>query len=545
MQVDRLWLLAQRVRRVPWWACALFASCCALTLRILGIRLGLPFFHHWDEVWVVRSTTHILQSRDAEPDSYMYGAPLSLLSAGLFRVLQALEPARMLDPGDPVLGRLLGRSVTVLISSSGAFAVYVAARHAAHGERAGRLRGIYAALLYATAAELVSHGRYAVTDADLTALVAWSLACTAIFLNTGSLWAACGTILFAGLAFAFKVTALPALAIPALTLVLRSCDSPSLRRRWVERAVGVVAVPAAGLIFVILNPHVLIHWQAAFADITARAQQTVLGGVPAFLLREPGLDHLGAVLEGLAVRAFHRAPLWSALAAAGAGAGLVAACSSRNKLCLVAVAHAAVSIGAIALTSRSYLFRNYLVAIPALCIGFGWTMASLHARLARLAHTHPRLGPSLTACLSIAFATVYVAFPFAQAVETARLSEDARIRAIDWIANRSRPGATLSVAGTPRLVGGDGDGSRDDYRRPGVALLNDLVKTPDEARRTHADYLVVASENVDGDRDSWPFEAVPGYRPVARFEANPFEHNFAITATWAGNVNALVLERIQ
>src|SRR5260370_24383579 len=219
---------ARRFRGIPWRIVPFLCVALALTLRVLGLRFGLPYFHHWDEGWVAENTSYILWTPDAQPKTYQYGAPLSLLSALLFRLVDTLAPRLELQSGDQALLRLLGRIVTAVISSSGAFATYLAAQHAALGERSGHVRGAYAALLYATAAELVSHGRYALTDSSLVALVAWSLACAALFLRSGKLLWAIRTTLFAALAVSFKVTALAPLVIPAGALGL----PPGARARF-------------------------------------------------------------------------------------------------------------------------------------------------------------------------------------------------------------------------------------------------------------------------------------------------------------------------
>jgi hypothetical protein len=526
------------------WLVALASVLLALALRLLGLRLGLPFFHHWDECWVADSAKRMLQTSDWEPRTYQYGAPLSALAATLFHALQAVEPKRLLYPDDGVLLRVLCRLVTAVISSSGAAAVYIAARYAAVGDSAGRVRGVYATLLYATAAELVSHGRYGVTDADLVALVAWSLAFGALFLGSGRLVWAAATLFFAAVAFSFKVTALTSLAIPALALGLRPVVVLRLKDPAVGRFVTLAALPSAGVVFALLNPHVFLNWRDAFRDITERARQTVEGGFPQFLIRTPGWDHVRAVVSGLALMGFHRWAIPACVAAALGLAGLLMAIASRSRICAVAAVHAAVAILSVALTSRAYLFRNYLVALPALCIGFGFAMEILSVTLARV---RSRWVPGPTA-LAAAFAVVYVAVPLGQAVRTQQLSLDARTRAVNWI-NAEAGGGTVSVVFTPDIISNGGystDSLRDMLRRSHLAVRSD-VKTAEAARTSRADYVVVVSRpDGTGDLgDLWPFHEVPGYRVAATFEANPYEHRFDITSTWDGRFNVIVLAREQ
>ncbi len=530
------------------WLMALASVLLALTLRLLGLRLGLPFFHHWDECWVADSAKKMLQTPDWQPRTYQYGAPLSALAASLFRVLQAIQPKRVLYPDDQVLLRILCRLVTAVISSSGAAAVYIAARYAAVGDRVGRVRGAYAAILYATAAELVSHGRYGVTDADLVALVAWSLAFGALFLGSGRLVWAAATVFAAAVAFSFKVTALTALAIPALALALRPVVVLRLKDPAVGRFVTLAALPSAGVVFALLNPHVFLNWNDAFKDITSRARQTVEGGFPLFLIRTPGWDHVRAVVSGIALMGFHRWAIPACVAAALGLAGLVKAIAARSHICGVAAVHAVVAILAVALTARAYLFRNYLVVLPALCIGFGFAMetaGTMLARAATLARSRSRWVPGPTA-LAAAFAVVYVAVPLGQAVRTQQLAMDARTRAVNWI-NAQAGARTVSVVFTPDVVSNGGystESLRDMLQRSHLAFRSD-VKTAEAARTSRADYVVIVSRpDAGGDLgDQWPFREVRGYSVAATFEANPYEHRFDITSTWDGNFNVIVLAR--
>jgi hypothetical protein len=525
----------------PPWAVASLAVLLALVLRVLGLRLGLPYFHHWDEGWITENTRSILQTADLKPVTYQYGAPLSLLCAGVFRVLRVVAPKLVLDPNDEVMGRWIARSVTAVISSSGAAAVYVAARYATVGDDRGRTRGACAAILYATAAELVSHGRYAVTDANLAALTAWSLACAALFLRNGGLAWAAGTLLFAALSLSFKLTALPALVIPALALALRPLPPRRVYGVAVDRVLLMGVLPVGAAVFLLLNPHVMIHWRDALENITARVNQTVSGGLSPYLIKKPGLDHLSAVLAGLGLYAFHRWPFASLLAAAGGAVGLAMGVQRGSRLCSIAAIHAALAILMLALPSRGYLFRNYLTALPALCIGFGIAAE----RLGALARTwaHPR---AATRCLAGAFAIVYLAAPFWVAVQTQRLSTDTRLRAMDWIAQQPHDHSPVLVAANHEIntepEGVLHDKVRAALARPGVIFLPD-VDTAVDAASSRADYIVDVSYATEDFGHVWRMTTVPGYGEVARFEANPYEHNFEITPTWSGRYDAVVLRR--
>jgi hypothetical protein len=518
-----------RLRRLPGWLVALAVVLLALALRLLGLRLGLPYFHHPDECWAVDNAASMAGSDDWEPTTYQYGAPLSAITAWIFRTIGDLRPSlHWSDPWDGVLMRLLTRLVTAAISSSGAAGVYLAARHATPGDEAGRRRGLYAALLYATAAQLVTHGRYAVTDGNLVALVAWTLGFCALFLQSGGLMWAAGTVFFAATAFAFKVTAGPALIIPAVAFALRPVTVSAARLpRSVQVMAGRVAmlaaIPAALALFFLMNPHVILHWQAAIGDIQNRARQTVEGGFPVYALRKPGLDHLGAVVTELGNTAFHRWEILSIAAGTAAVAGLVLGLRDRAKVCVAGVAHAVFAVLAIALTSKAFLVRNYLVSVPVLCVGFGFAMDAMTRQIRAWV---PARWWSPAPLLPAAFAVLYVAVPTAQAVRTERFSKDARVRAVEWIAAHAG-GQDVTVAWTPDVISEGGwnwEPVRNELKRPHVTFAPD-VKDEKEAAKSDASYVAIVSHSdPEGDLyEVWPFRKVDGYEQVAKFETSPYE----------------------
>jgi hypothetical protein len=221
----------------------------------------------------------------------------------------------------------------------------------------------------------------------------------------------------------------------------------------------------------------------------------------------------------------------------------------------VGIGHAVVAILAIALTSRAYLFRNYLVTVPVLCVGFGFTMQAATTAMASWGRRRgdverPWPGRLLVRVpwLAAAFAIVYVAVPIGQAVRAQGLSLDARIRALDWISAQAGS-HRVSVACSPDIISQGGyksDWLRDMLKRPGVRIVGD-VKDADDAARSHADYvLIVSHPDETGDfGDTWPFTEVKGYESVARFDASTYEHRWEITATWDGRFNVILLKRAE
>jgi hypothetical protein len=519
------------VRRSDW-AWALSIAGLALALRVLGIRFGLPYYHHWDEGWITDSAANMLQKPWWEPRIYHYGAPLPWAIALTTRALGFLFPHRLFDPNDGALLHLIGRWITAILSSSGAIATYLAARHATLGDRGAQIRAIYAGIAYATAAELVSHGRYAVTDANIAALVAWTLAFGALYARGGRLlWAAC-TMITASVAVAFKITAAPILVIPLGLVLVRRLALPK-RARIVALA---LALPLGAVVFFALNPNVLLHWMKAMGDISVRMNQYSRGGVPEFLVRHRGLDHLGAILYAIFFQIFHRWPLASAALAALSFGGLGRALRARSLVCLAGAAHSLILVLGLAVTSRAFLLRNYLVVVPILCVGLGFAMEALHARFRGIA-------PAVA--LAAAFGAFFVAVPCAQAARTEMLTTDARLRALDWI-DASHGSRRATIAFTPE-VAVDATADRGDIRT--ILQRRSLDNMPDVADEARVqaykpDFVMIVSHpDFSGRGDIWPFRSVPGYREVARFDSNPYEHNYDISPTWMGRFNVIVLHR--
>lgn len=522
----------------------------ALALRGLGLRLGLPYFHHWDETLITSSARGMLERGDDVPSNFFYGAPLMRLTVVGYKIAHTIGLAPI---ADEITLRWVGRTVSVLIASSGAAAAYLTARATLLDRRAA----VVSALLYATAQELVWHARFAVTDASVVSLTAWTLALSAMYLQSGSLVVALAAIVTSGLCFSFKLTGLATLMMPVGALLLRRVDSTRSQdetstSRWQEelrplayRLLLAASVPLVVAIFLALNPHVRLDWRRAFADFEGIARHYREGHVKPFCEREPGVQHLLAAFAFVLTESTHTSRLIATAVGLIALFGLAQCIRKPLPIALLGTLHAVGIIFSMAWPNRAYLVRQYLPALPILCLGFGagavWIWDTLGAR----AGARIRLILPLLALVAVSITTY-------QSIESQRLSSDARVRAIDHVIslNRDASERSIPIAYGAAVYGGLALGGHGELRphldRRPLRIVGE-VATAEAAARSSARYVVVASHRnlakIWPYEEQWAFTSVPGFHEIARFEHNPYEHRLDLVPTWDGYVSAIVLER--
>ncbi len=528
---------------------ALFAS--ALLVRALGLRLGLPFYHHWDEGWVVTSARSMLEHNNDVPASYQYGAPLSRLIVLAVRANELLSIAPRVAYSDEITLRWVGRIIAIIISASGAIPLYFAGRSAVAGDaRARRRAGIYAAAAYAFAYELVCHGRFVATDAGLVAFAAWSIGFSGLYVQTRKLVFAIAMVLAAGVAFAFKPTALPTILIPALTLMF--IEEPPARSKvdkYARRGLLIGAFPIFLACFFFFNPHYIDHWSAALRDLSARIAQVRDGGLPWFMVYKPGIAHLSIALWGLAGHAMsHDVPIACALSLV-ALFGLAVAIRRRTAVVLIAWAHALITVVAIAWPNKAFLLRNNLIAVPAMCLGLAVGIERLSELLEQRWERARDAAASWHLAPAILMATLTAATT-RDSLKNHALAVDARLRAMDWIEKQSAEVA-VSVAFAPTVTGktalGVNEPSRTAMKRKGMLMKGEVADCAAVAKLRPA-YVITASTRGTKEQwhpyvDVWPFRSCPGYTEVAAFPDNPYEHSYWSTETWDGRVSAIVLRK--
>jgi 4-amino-4-deoxy-L-arabinose transferase-like glycosyltransferase len=547
-------------RGEAWWLALVLVY--ALTVRWLGLRLGLPYFHHWDESLITNSARGMIDQHSDVPSNFFYGAPLMRLTAIGWRVAAALHLPAAVRLGDEVGLRLVGRAIASTLSASGALATYLAARWSFRDGRAA----LAAALLYASAAELVWHARFLVTDASVVALTAWTLALAAGYLRRRTLVFGALAVLAAGLTFSFKLTGLATILLPACALLARApaafarrsagpaaSPPPSpLALALGHRALLLAVVPAVLGVFLALNPHVRDMWRQSFAEFEGIARHYREGHVKPFSEREPGVEHLASAVYFLLFQSFHTSAVASGLVAAVAGVG-VAVCLRRGHLApLLGLVHGAAVIVAMAWPNRAYLTRMYLPPMPALCLCFGLGLVHLGRLSCREGDPGWRRALQLAGRAAGPLVLAVIALStLGQSILGQGLSRDARTRALDWLADRAQAeGRELTVAFTPAVSGGlaiGGHGGLPPYLdRTGLRRVREVATTA-AATTSGADYILLASHRdlarIWPYEEQWVFTSAPGYTEVARFALNPYEHRLDLIPTWDGRVTAVLLAR--
>lgn len=517
----------------------------ALAVRLLGLRLGLPYLHHWDECWVVWSARNMLETHSELPTTYHYGAPLSSLIATVVRVSLWL-PLKYHLRYDDVTLRWVGRLVSVLICSTGSLALYFVGRTAPARLGSTHRIGIYSAASYAFAYELVTHSRYAVTDAILASLCAWTLAASAQYLRTCRVAWASLALVAAGAAFGFKVPALTVATIPLLCIVM-GAPRKTRRERTTRLALLLSAGPLIVACFLALNPHFIDHWPQAHFDLTRRINQTVEGGFSYCYRRKPGLDHLGSSAWALFAHTLSRSVVVSCWLCTLSLCGIVLAIRHGFIVVTAALAHALLVVTGMSLTA-AFLLRNTLVVVPVLCLGCGVALESLPSKLGML-FSWSRKTKLWSVSVTLLPLGLVVLLTVHDSVMNQELSQDSRVRALEWISEQTASGQ-VTVAFTPSVLTPPEHVSPDIRQRLARPALRFAGQAQDCAALTRLspDYLVSASKRGP-DIPSVPFVQLwsithcKDYVKVRTFEANPYEATFWVSPTWAGRVSTIVLQR--
>jgi dolichyl-phosphate-mannose-protein mannosyltransferase len=317
---------------------------------------------------------------------------------------------------DPTEIWMAARALAAVLSLTGVAAVYFAARRLWSARE-----GLVAAAVLSFAFLPVAYSRVAVTDVGALIGVALSLYGAVRAYEDGRRRHFLLVGAAAGLAVSFKYTA------GLLLLPLGVAALARLRRDRAAALLSLVLAGAAALVvFVALNPYLLLNFDQFRSDL--RGQATVTAEVP-----KPGQESAG-------LRYYLESVTWGVGWAAGLAAVAGAAVELRRDpvRALVLVIFPVALLAYLSLQSR-YFGRWLLPAYPVLAMLCGVALV----RAADLLPSRPAVRAAALAALGV----VVVAQPVAADVRTALVlgRDDTREQAREWLARRYPPALRISI----------------------------------------------------------------------------------------------------
>ncbi len=257
----------------------------ALGLRLYGIDFGLPYlsncYYRPDETLIVVPAVRFFESL-GNPGFFLYPNLMVTLCAGMDQVLFFLRGLFGFAKGadlaadfgrDPSPYFLAARFLSAVAGTVAAALVYGIARKLV--DRAGP--ALLAALLYATAPLAVRDAHFGVTDTLLACFTAGAVLAMLRYLEHGKApgWPRAGAFAtLLGLALATKYTALvlfPVAAV-AVLVVCKGRGYQAVLRHGLFIALWVAVV------FLLINPYVVIDFDTAWADLAGEYQHQTRAG---------------------------------------------------------------------------------------------------------------------------------------------------------------------------------------------------------------------------------------------------------------------------
>jgi hypothetical protein len=387
-------LLQWRTPRRLFAAALIAIVVVALAVRWVRTPRGLPYVHHWDEVYITNPPVAMLKTGSFNPTHFYYGTFYLYVQAAVdalhflrlqqteqdkFEEVRSVQQLRFGEDGwiwwvsHPSF-YLANRRVTVVFGAATALLLALYAR---------RLMGPAAALLSAAAiavsAAHIEHSSYATTDIPALFLVLLSAVLAGFYVERRRFGVLFASAIVAGLATATKYNALVAILAPATALAL---SWSRLERR--ERLRGCLAVAFLPVLaFFAAMPYALFDLPR-FLDHFGFDLWAYRNGSDAESLITPGWPNLWRQLKSAAA-----ANPWPVVLAAPFG--LLALLRRRAFLPLAA---AGLLIVYLQSNQRLNYHRNFLVLHVLAALGFGAAMAWLwpffSAALARRLGVRPR-----------------------------------------------------------------------------------------------------------------------------------------------------------
>jgi hypothetical protein len=396
---------------------------CGFALRLQGIRHGLPFVYHSDEVFHFTSRAVAMFSDGLNPNyfqnpsafTYLVHLALRFQYGGGWPLGDFGHLVRQFAD-DPSEVYATARQLATVLSMLGVVAVYAVGRRLW-----GAMEGLAAAAVLAFAFLPVAYSRLAVTDVGVLAPVALvMLAAVRAHEDGRDRWYLLGGAA-AGLAIGFKYTAGLVLAPLLLAAVLRAPRGAAAAIRATA-----VALAAAAAVFVVTTPYFIPDLDEAIAQLRSQsyaADEPKLGQEPV----NGHLFYLRSLTWGLG---------WGAALAAAAGAVLELR-RDRRRLALLALFP--ILLLAYLGTAERFFGRWLMPAYPVLAL----LAAVALARAARALSARPAWrGAALVALLAAVLAQ-----PVAAGLRTGRLlqRQDTRTQARDFLLRTLPTGTRIVV----------------------------------------------------------------------------------------------------
>jgi hypothetical protein len=376
-------------------------------LRLYGLSWGAPYYHfHIDEHFVFVGADLLrggMQQAALSPKFFMY-SPLPMYLVNLLRAVYetVVAPLNLNVPADEVVYMVLGRGISAVFGTATIPLVFFVARRVA-----GRTAGLLAAALLAFATLHVRDSHFFSVDISLVffCVLTW-LAAVAIA-DTGRTPAYAGAGVAFGLALLCKYTALFLIPLIGIAHLCSPRTPRSLKPlgRWGAWAlVGLMPVVVGMLVFLALDPMVVLYFDKFLGDFRDQITGPLLGGQrPIYNAHfrdiQPQLFWFVNLLPWGLGPAF---AVWGV-------AGVVWLLTRRTRLALVAAAYPIVHYAVAGQTVTPFI-RYSLPLIPGLAVAGAVLSANLlaHPRWRRPAQVCTVVVLATTVAWALAFMNVYV-----------------------------------------------------------------------------------------------------------------------------------------
>jgi 4-amino-4-deoxy-L-arabinose transferase-like glycosyltransferase len=403
-------------------------------LRFYGLSWGAPYHHfHIDEHFVFIGADLLRDSmRKAamNPKFFMY-APLPMYFVNVVRwVYESIQgPLNLANSADATTYMLLGRSISAALGTATIPLVFFIARRVA-----GNLAGLLSAAFLAFSVLHVSNSHFFTVDVSLVFFCTITLAGAMAIADHGRRSAYLVASVGFGAALACKYTAV---FLAPLIVVAHWCapSRPPLFaavrdwRAWTRwAAVGLLAMAGGAVLFLALDPMVLLYYDKFRVDVQEQITGPLLGG------SQPLWN---AHFRNIKPQAFWFTNLlpWGvgpALTVAGL-LGIVWVLTRRNRVGFVMGAYAIVFYFVAGQTITPFV-RYSLPLVPGLALGAGVFCADLleHPRWHRIGTLATAVTLAVTALWALAYTNIY-------------RSVDVRLEASEYLKGAVPKGAPILV----------------------------------------------------------------------------------------------------